>query len=157
MIQNTIREFIQSKIVIGEGKISRNVLYHEYVDMFPEIQITIKDFINCIKKEDIVYDFALRINNIKGCFVNIQFNTNKYINKRNICEFIRSKIIKVDGIRIGKNQMFDKFKDMFPVCQCNMSEFIIYIKNEEIEYNYDLRKKNAKGCFMNIQFNDVIE
>ena len=157
MIQNTIREFIQSKIVIGEGKISKNVLYREYVDMFPDVQFTVKDFINCIKKEGIVYDFALRINNIKGCFVNIQFNTNKYINKRNICEFIQSKTIKVDGIRIGKNQMLEKFKDMFPMCQCDMNEFITYIKNEGIDYSFSQRNNNIKGCFLNIQFNDVIE
>ena len=157
MIQNTISEFIQSKIVIGEGKMSKNVLYREYLVMFPYVQLNNKDFINCIKKEGIVYDFALRINNIKGCFVNIQFNTNKYINKRNICEFIRSKIIKVDGIRIGKNQMFEKFKDMFPVCQCNMNEFITYIKEEGIIYNCDLRNNSIKGCFLNIQFNDVVE
>ena len=157
MNQNTIREFIQSKIVIGEGKISKNILYREYVDMFPDVQLTIKDFINCIKEEGIIYKYDLRINNIKGCFLNIQFNTNKYINKRNICDFIQSKIIKVDGIRIGKNQMFSKFKDMFPVCQCNMNEFITFIKNEEIDYNYDLRNNNVKGCFLNIQFNDIIE
>ena len=114
MIQNTISEFIQSKIVIGEGKISKNVLYREYVDMFPDVQLTVKDFINCIKEEGIIYKYDLRHNAEKGCFVNIQFNTNKYINKTNIREFIQSKIIKVDGIRIGKNQMFAKFKDMFP-------------------------------------------
>ena len=161
MNQNTIREFIQSKIVIGEGKISKNVLYREYVDMFPDVQLTVKDFINCIKEEGIIYKYDLRNNAEKGCFVNIQFNNNKYINKTNICDFIRSKIIKVDGIRIGirigKNQMFEKFKDMFPVCQCNMNEFITYIKNEEIDYNCDLRNNNIKGCFLNIQFNDVIE
>ena len=127
MNPNTIREFIQSKIVIGEGKISKNVLYREYLDMFPDVQLSVKDFINCIKKEGIIYDFALRINNIKGCFVNIRFNTNKYINKTNICDFIQSKIIKVDG-KIGKNELFAKFKDMFPVCQCDMTEFITYIK-----------------------------
>ncbi len=157
MIQNTISEFIQSKIVIGEGKISKNVLYREYLVMFPYVQLSDKDFINYIKEEGIIYKYDLRNNAEKGCFVNIQFNTNKYINKRNICEFIQSKTIKVDGIRIGKNQMFDKFKDMFPVCQCNMNEFITYMKNEEIDYNCDLRNNNIKGCFLNIQFNDVVE
>ena len=53
--------------------------------------------------------------------------------------------------------MFAKFKDMFPVCQCNMNEFITFIKNEEIDYNYDLRNNNVKGCFLNIQFNDINE
>ena len=157
MNQNTIREFVQSKLVIGEGKISKNVLYREYVDMFPDVHLTIKDFINCIKEEGIIYKYDLWNNAEKGCFVNIRFNTNKYINKTNICDFIQSKIIKVDGIRIGKNQMFAKFKDMFPVCQCNMNEFITFIKNEEIDYNYDLRNNNVKGCFLNIQFNDIIE
>ena len=156
MTQNTIREFIQSKIVIGEGKISKNVLYREYVDMFPDVQLSVKDFINCIKKEGIIYDFALRINNIKGCFLHIRFNTNKYINKTNICDFIQSKIIKVDG-KIGKNQMFAKFKDMFPECQSDMNEFITCIKNEGIEYSFSQRCNNVKGCFLNIQFNDIIE
>ena len=113
MNPNTIREFIQSKIVIGEGKISKNVLYREYVDMFPDVQLSIKDFINCIKQEGIIYDFALRNNNIKGCFVNIRFNTNKYINKTNICDFIQSKIIKVDGIRIEKIKCLRNLKTCF--------------------------------------------
>ena len=156
MNPNTIREFIQSKIVIGEGKISKNVLYREYLDMFPDVQLSVKDFINCIKKEGIIYDFALRINNIKGCFVNIRFNTNKYINKTNICDFIQSKIIKVDG-KIGKNELFAKFKDMFPVCQCDMTEFITYIKTEGIVYSFSQRSNSEKGCFLNIQFNEVVE
>ena len=156
MNPNTIREFIQSKIVIGEGKISKNVLYREYLDMFPDVQLSVKDFINCIKKEGIIYDFALRINNIKGCFVNIRFNTNKYINKTNICDFIQSKIIKVDG-KIRKNELFAKFKDMFPVCQCDMTEFITYIKTEGIVYSFSQRSNNEKGCFLNIQFNDINE
>ena len=157
MNQNTIREFVQSRLFIGEGKIGKHVLYREYLAMFPGVLFNLKDFIDCVKKEGIVYKHDQRINNIKGCFLNIRFNTNICINKTNIHEFIQSKIIKVDGIRIGKNQMFAKFKDMFPVCQCNMNEFITFIKNEEIDYNYDLRNNNVKGCFLNIQFNDVVE
>jgi hypothetical protein len=34
---NTIREFIQSKIIIGEGNIGKNVLSHEYMVMFSDV------------------------------------------------------------------------------------------------------------------------
>jgi len=154
---NTIREFIQSEIIIGEGKIGKHVLYHEYVVMFPDVQITIEDFIDGVKKEGIVYKHDIRFNSVRGCFINIQFNNNRYINKTNIGQFVQSKILKIDGNRIGKNQLFTKFKEMFPGCRGDVKEFVIYIKNEDIEYSHDMRLNYVRGCFLNIQFNDIVE
>ena len=46
---------------------------------------------------------------------------------------------------------------MFPGCRGDVKEFVIYIKNEDIEYSHDMRLNYVRGCFLNIQFNDIVE
>ena len=75
--------------------------------------------------------------------------------KKNINDFMESKIIKVEGIRIGKNRLFNEYKKMFPDCQLNTREFIAYIKKEGIVYTPYVRCDGNEGCFVNIQLNDI--
>ena len=77
------------------------------------------------------------------------------VNDKNIHDFMESKIIKVEGIRIGKNKLFNEYKKMFPDCQLNTREFIAYIKKEGIVYTPYVRCDRNEGCFVNIQLNDI--
>ena len=156
MIENNIyldniREFVKSKILkVDEKRISRNILFKSYQDMFPSCKINAREFISYIKKEGINY--APYIN--KGSFLNIQLK-DIVTNDKNIHDFVKSKIIKVDGIRMGKNILFDEYKKIFPECQFNTREFIDYIKKEGIIYTPYIRCDGNEGCFTNIQLKDM--
>ena len=157
-----IHDFIESKNVKVDGIIiGKNRLFDEYKNMFPDCQFNIREFIVHVKKEGIMYTPYVRYDGNEGCFGNIKSNniqTNyKQMNDKNIHDFLESKIIKIDGIRIGKNRLFDEYKKIFPDCQINTREFIVHIKKEGIMYTPYVRCDGNEGCFLNIQFNDVIE
>jgi len=148
-----IQNFIKSKIIkIDEKRVSRKLLFKSYQDMFPSCKIKTREFISYLEKEGINYSPYIN----KGSFLNIQLQE-IVANDKNIHDFVKSKIIKIDGTSIGKNRFFDEYKKMFPECQFNIREFIEYIKKERIVYTPYARCDGNEGCFVNIKFNDVVE
>ena len=79
-------------------------------------------------------------------------------NDTKIWHFIQTKIKRgiVDG-KISKNQVFDEYKKMFPLSQLKDKEFIYCMTQRCCWYRSDMWFEGNKGCFTNIQFNDVVE
>ena len=80
----------------------------------------------------------------------------KKINDMNIWNFILTKIKRGIEGKIGKNQVFDEYKKMFPCSILTEKEFVDFMK-QYIGYRSDISFEGTKGCFTNIRLNDVVE
>jgi hypothetical protein len=71
-------------------------------------------------------------------------------------DFLDSKIeIKEDG-KIGKQELLDSYKAMYPEHKRSMQQFISAMKDKGITYNFNVRLNNIKGCFTGIQFKQQV-
>ena len=69
-----IQDFIDAKLDKCEGqKISKNDLLDEYLTMYPNHKRTVQQMISSLKDKGFTYQFNLRVNGVKGCFIDVQF------------------------------------------------------------------------------------
>ena len=69
-----IQDFIDAKLDKCEGqKISKNDLLEEYLTMYPNHKRTVQQMISSLKDKGFTYQFNLRVNGVKGCFIDVQF------------------------------------------------------------------------------------
>ena len=73
--EKSIKYFFNSKIEKKEGeKISKCELLKEYLIMYPlNKHHTIQQMMIALKDKGFVYKFNIRVNGVKGCFVDVQF------------------------------------------------------------------------------------
>ncbi len=63
-----MEDFIDAKLEYKEdGKIAKQALLNSYLEMYPKHQRSMQQMISAMKDKGIVYNFSLRVNNIKGC------------------------------------------------------------------------------------------
>ena len=66
----------------ADGRISKNDILDEYLTMYPNHKRTVQQMISSLKDKGFEYRFDMRVNCIKGCFINVQFK------QEAICEAI---------------------------------------------------------------------
>jgi len=73
-----------------------------------------------------------------------------------IGDFIdRSLILTNDTThRIGKEQMYEKYKHYYPKDLISQIQLINALKDKQIAYSCDMRCEKVKGCFYGVKFND---
>ena len=78
-----IQDFIDAKLEKrADGRISKNDILDEYLTMYPNHKRTVQQMISSLKDKGFEYRFDMRVNCIKGCFINVQFK------QEAICEAI---------------------------------------------------------------------
>ena len=76
-----MEDFIDAKLEYKEdGKIAKQALLNSYLEMYPKHQRSMQQMISAMKDKGIVYNFSVRVNNIKGCFIGVQFKQEANVN-----------------------------------------------------------------------------
>ena len=65
-------------------------------------------------------------------------------------DFIDSKLQVEEGTRIGKIEMQELFKAMYPSRFLTIAQIITSLKEKKITYNCDARVNGLKGAFINV-------
>ena len=91
--------------------------------MYPKHQRSMQQMISAMKDKGIVYNFSLRVNNIKGCFIGVQFkqeaNVNYVrspddittINKQQIeIEYLKKQLAELQALLKSKDEVTPKKK-----------------------------------------------
>ena len=76
-----MEDFIDSKLEYKQdAKIAKQALLNSYLEMYPKHQRSMQQMISAMKDKGIVYNFSVRVNNIKGCFIGVQFKQEANVN-----------------------------------------------------------------------------
>jgi len=81
-----MEDFIDAKLEYKEdGRIAKQALLNSYLEMYPKHQRSMQQMISAMKDKGIVYNFSVRCNNIKGCFIGVQFKQQQVVNQFTNC------------------------------------------------------------------------
>lgn len=78
------------------------------------------------------------------------------VNNDIIQDFIDKCIIMTNNEkdRIGKNEMYDLFKEEYPKKYLTTMQLFNSLKQKNIKYQSDYRKNGIKGCYIGVKIND---
>jgi hypothetical protein len=149
-----MEDFIDAKLEYKEdGKIAKQALLNSYLEMYPKHQRSMQQMISAMKDKGIVYNFSLRVNNIKGCFIGVQFkqeaNVNYVrspddittINKQQIeIEYLKKQLAELQALLKSKDEVTPKKKQKNVSKKESKIEIIeptILFSNEDLEESFN--------------------
>ena len=110
------QDFIDSKLKItnnDKDRISKEEMRQEFLEMYKDKRMNIKQIISALKDKNIVYNGAYRSNGIRGCFVGVKFSDDDddymIIDDEDQTDYYRDKYEEM----IKKNeQLLQRIKDL---------------------------------------------
>ena len=117
-----MEDFIDAKLEYKEdGKIAKQALLNSYLEMYPKHQRSMQQMISAMKDKGIVYNFSVRLNNIKGCFIGVQFKQQQVVNQFTNCnceitinkqqqeiEYLKKQLVELQSQLKNKENNNDK-------------------------------------------------
>lgn len=118
---------------------------------------TNEQYLNAFFKILVEYAYNLNTNKIKYHQTENFKKTKSEVMCNNdiIQDFLDKSIIITnnDKDRIGKNEMYDLFKEEYPKKYLTNMQLFNSLKQKNLKYHSDYRKQGVKGCYIGVKYN----